>query len=103
MARLAGATTLQRELKFSRLLIIDSHNTIRATSCKLGSIWLVVDSEELVELIVNGVEEFATGSVPVLQAAVGVDRDEHVLCHTWSNKWAPPKYVLKSSKTRGRV
>ena len=55
MSGLSSATALQGNLKFSCLLIINSHDAIGTTSCELSSIWLVVDSEELIQLIVNGV------------------------------------------------
>jgi len=55
----------------------------------LRSIGLVIDSEELIELIVNGMEKFATGRVPVLKRAVCVNGNQYVLSYTWRGGWSP--------------
>ena len=81
---LTSTTTLQSDLYLPCLLIVHAHYAVGATRRELSAIWLVVDSEELVELVVDGVEEFPRGRVPVLEGTVSTHGDQHVLGHTWS-------------------
>jgi hypothetical protein len=83
VAWLSSTTTLECQPQLSGLLIVDPHDTVGSASRELGTIRLVVYSEELVELVVDGVEQFATCGVPVLQAAICVNGDEHVLGNAW--------------------
>lgn len=89
MSRFSSTTTLQGYLQLSCLLIIDSDDTIGATSGELSTIGLVVDSEELVQLIVNSMQEFPRGRVPVLQGTVSAHGDQHILGHSRGRQGTP--------------
>jgi hypothetical protein len=73
VAWLSSTTALQGDIELARLLVVDSHYAIGATRCKLGPIGLVVNSEQLIELVMDRMQELSTGSVPVLEGAVSVD------------------------------
>jgi hypothetical protein len=95
VAGLSRATTFQGNLEFARLLIIDADYAVRATSGERGAIGFVVDSEELIQLIMDGMQKFATRCVPVLKGAICIDRNQNVLSYTWSCQWSPSKEIIK--------
>lgn len=83
VAGLASATTLESDFELPCLLIVHTHYAVGAARRELCPIWLVVDSEELIQLVIDGVQEFPRGRVPVLQGTVSTHGDQHVLGHTW--------------------
>ena len=89
MAWLASATSLKSDLELASLLIIDTHDAIRTTSGERGTIWFVVYSEQLIQFIMDGVQEFAACSVPVLERSIGVHGNQHVLSYSWCGEWSP--------------
>jgi hypothetical protein len=51
-----GTSTLKFDEEASCLFIVDSNNLIFTTSKVLGTIWVVITSKKLIELIMDGVE-----------------------------------------------
>ena len=89
VAGLASATTLESDFELPCLLIVHAHYAVGAARRELGPIWFVVDSEELIQLVVDGVQECPRGRVPVLQGTVSTHGYQHVLGHTRRCLWTP--------------
>ena len=56
---LTGSTTFESHLQLPSLFIVHSDDAVGTTCGELSTIRFIVDSEELVELVVDGVKEFA--------------------------------------------
>jgi hypothetical protein len=66
MSGFSSATTSQLDLDFPRKFVIDSDNAVTSSCCEESAVWLVVDTKELIQLIMDCIKKFATCGVPVL-------------------------------------
>ena len=51
--------------------------------------FVIIYSKQLVQLIINGMEQLATGSVPMLECSVGIYSDDHILGNGVTGSWSP--------------
>lgn len=90
-----GTTTAafkgNRELPrlLDHLLVIHPDDTVISCGHKLCTICIIVDSQKLVELVENGVEQFSRGQVPMLEGAVRINRNDDILGHSWAVQGSP--------------
>lgn len=74
---------------FEDFLVVNSDHSVVTRSHELSSIIIVVHSQQLVELIENGIEQLAGGHMPMLKGAICVDRYDHILGHSWAFQGSP--------------
>ena len=65
---------------------------VRTTRNEHASIVIVVAGKQLVQLIKDGVQQLTRGSVPVLQGAIGIDRDYNILSDSLRLGWSPTNH-----------
>jgi len=89
MPWLSSTSSLEVSDQRSGLLIIDPDNAIRSCCRELGSIFVIINSEQLVQFIINGMEQLATGGVPVLESSIRIYSDDYVFGDGVAGSWSP--------------
>ena len=65
MTWLSSSTTFKLNDQTSCLLIVNPDDTIRTSRGELSSIGIVIDSQQLIELIINSMKKLSGGGVPM--------------------------------------
>jgi hypothetical protein len=91
---LSSTTTLESYFDLSGLLIIDSDYTVTTTCGELGTIGFIINSEKLIELVIDCMQQFPTSGMPMLKSAVGAHGDQDIFCHTWCAGRSPSMVSL---------
>jgi len=81
MSRFSWTTAFKFGDNWASLLIINSDNTVGTSCDKLSTIGVIVDSEQLVQLIKDGMKQLTRSRVPMLQGAVCTHWDDDILGH----------------------
>ena len=89
MSWLSSTSSLEVSDQCSSLLIIDPDNAIRSRCRKLGSIFVIINSKQLVQFIINGMKQFAARGVPMLESSVRIDSDDYVFGDGVAGSWSP--------------
>jgi len=90
MTWLTSSTTFKLNDQTSCLFIINPDNAIRSSCGELSSIGIIIDSQKLIQLIINGVEKFSRSGMPMLEGSICIHRNDNVLCNSLTCRWSPP-------------
>ena len=91
MSWLSGTASFEAHFELASLLVVHSHDGVGSSGSEHRSVWVVVNCQELVQLIVNRMQQLTRSGVPVLQGSVGVHRNDHVLGHCLASCGPPPE------------
>lgn len=78
MTRFAVHSINKAQLFLACLFVVESHVVVRPTSKELKSIGFVVAREQLIVLVVNSIQTFAAGRVPVIETAISISSNYNI-------------------------